>query len=99
MGLRDFTFTDIYRRNAQFFPERTAFVFEGKRITHAGYLDRVERLAAGLSREGIKPGDRVAILSQNSLEMINLVGATARLGAILLPVNFRLNADEIAFVL
>ena len=56
-------------------------------------------MAAGLASEGVKPGDRVAILSQNSLEMIDLIGAVALLGAILLPVNFRLNAEEIGYVL
>ncbi|MGH6753009.1 MAG: AMP-binding protein, partial [Bradyrhizobium sp.] len=99
MALKDFTLADVYRRNAQLFPDRTAFVFEGKRITHRDYLGRIERLAAGLAREGVKVGDRVAILSQNSLEMIDLIGAVARLGAILLPVNFRLSAEEIDHVL
>jgi len=99
MALHEFTFSDVYRRNAEFFPDRTAFVFEGRRITHRDYLARIERLAAGLAREGARPGDRVAILSQNSLEMIDLIGAVAMLGAILLPVNFRLNADEIGYVL
>ena len=48
MPLKEFTFLDVYRRNAEFFPDRTAFVFEGQRITHREYLKRVERLAAGL---------------------------------------------------
>ena len=47
MPLKEFTFLDVYRRNAEFFPDRTAFVFEGQRITHREYLKRVERLAAG----------------------------------------------------
>ncbi|MGH6642868.1 MAG: AMP-binding protein, partial [Bradyrhizobium sp.] len=99
MALRNFTFGDVYRRNAQFFPDSVAFVFEGERVTHADYLRRIERLAAGLARLGVSPGDRVGILSQNSLEMVDLIGAVALLGAILLPVNFRFNPDEIAFVL
>jgi long-chain acyl-CoA synthetase len=99
MALTDFTFADVYRRNATLFPQRTAFVFEDQRVTHLDYLARVQRLAAGLAREGINPGDRVAVLSQNSLEMVELIGAAALLGAILLPVNFRLNAEEIGYVL
>jgi len=99
MAPKEFALIDVYRRNAELFPDRTAFVFESQRITHREYLERVERLAAGLAREGVKSGDRVAILSQNSLEMIDLIGAVARLGAILLPVNFRLNAEEIGYVL
>jgi long-chain acyl-CoA synthetase len=99
MALSDFTLGDVYRRNAQFFPGNVAFIFEGERVTHSGYLQRIERLAAGLVHLGVSPGDRVGILSQNSLEMVDLIGAVALLGAILLPVNFRLSPDEIAFVL
>ena len=99
MTPRNFTLGDVYRRNAQFFPDRPAFIFQGRRVTHREYLVRIERLAAGLTRLGVTAGDRVGILSQNSLEMVDLIGAVALLGAILLPVNYRLNADEIAFVL
>jgi long-chain acyl-CoA synthetase len=99
MALRSFTFGDVYRRNAECFPDRTAFIFEGKRVTHADYLRRVEKLAGGLARLGVKSGDRFGILSQNCLEMVDLVGAAALLGAILLPVNYRLNPEEISCVL
>ena len=99
MTLRSFTFGDVYRRNAACFPDRTAFIFEGQRVTHADYLGRVERLAGGLARLGVQPGDRLGILSQNCLEMVDLIGAAALLGAILLPVNYRLNPDEMAYVL
>ena len=99
MILRSFTFGDVYRRNAACFPDRTAFVFEGQRVTHLDYLRRVERLASGLARIGVRSGDRLAILSQNSLEMVDLIGASALLGAILLPVNYRLSPEEITFVL
>ena len=48
MALNDFTFADVYRRNANFHPDRTAFCFQGRTVTHAAYLRQVERLAAGL---------------------------------------------------
>ena len=99
MGLRDFTLFDIVERNARLYPDRLAFAYAGERITHAGYLSRVERLAAGLARAGIEPGDRIAILSQNNLEFVDLYGAVARLGAILVPINWRLNAEEIAYII
>ncbi len=99
MPLRSFTFGDVYRRNAACFPDRTAFIFEGKRVTHADYLRRAENLAGGLARLGVQSGDRLGILSQNCLEMVDFIGAAALLGAILLPVNYRLNPDEIAYVL
>ncbi|ABE41093.1 AMP-dependent synthetase and ligase [Rhodopseudomonas palustris BisB5] len=99
MALHDFTLGDVYRRNAALVPDRTAFVFDGLRVTHREYLSRIEKLAAGLLRENVRPGDRVAILSQNCPEMVELIGAVALIGAILLPVNYRLNAEEIGFVL
>jgi long-chain acyl-CoA synthetase len=98
MGLRDFTLFDVVQRNARLYADRLAFVFEKERVTHAAYLARVERLAAGLARVGIGPGDRVVMLSANNLEFIDLYGAIARLGAILLPINWRLSAEEIAYV-
>ncbi|ABD90124.1 AMP-binding protein [Rhodopseudomonas palustris] len=99
MALDDFTLADVYRRNAALFPERTAFLHEGQRVSHLDYLRRVERLAAGLAGEGVAPGDRVAVLAQNALDVIELIGAVAWLGATLLPVNFRLGAEEIGYVL
>jgi acyl-CoA synthetase (AMP-forming)/AMP-acid ligase II len=98
MGLRDFTLFDIVERNARLHPDRLAFALDDQRVTHAAYLARVERLAAGLAHAGAKPGDRIVILSQNNLEFVDLYGAAARLGAIIVPINWRLSAEEIAFV-
>lgn len=99
MGLRSTGIADIVRRNARLFPTRTAFVFGDQRITHRDYLQRVERLAAGLAAAGIGAGDRVAVVARNAPEFADLYGAVAWLGAILLPVNWRLNAEEIAYIL
>ena len=99
MGLRQVTLGDIFRRNAQLFPDRTAIVCGFERVSHRDYLDRAERLAAGLVAQGVKPGDRVAVVARNCLEFADLYGAAALIGAIMLPVNWRLNADEMAYVL
>jgi acyl-CoA synthetase (AMP-forming)/AMP-acid ligase II len=98
MGLRDFTLFDMIERNARLYPSRLAFVLGDERVTHAGYRGRAERLAAGLAGAGVRPGDRVSVVSQNNLEFVDLYGALARLGAILVPVNWRLSADEVAYV-
>jgi acyl-CoA synthetase (AMP-forming)/AMP-acid ligase II len=98
MGLRDFTLFDMIERNGRLYPDRLAFAFDRTRITHGDYLARVQRLAGGLARAGIEPGDRIAILSQNNLEFVDLYGAAARLGAIVVPINWRLSAEEIAYV-
>ena len=99
MGLRHTTLGDIFRRNAQLFPDRTVIVCGLERVSHRDYLKRAERLAAGLAAQGVKPGDRVAVAARNCLEFADLYGATALIGAIILPVNWRLNADEMAYVL
>jgi acyl-CoA synthetase (AMP-forming)/AMP-acid ligase II len=98
MGLRDFTLFDIVERNARLHPNRLAFALGEERVTHAVYRARADRLAAGLASAGVRPGDRVGIVSQNNLEFVDLYGAVARLGAILVPVNWRLSADEVAYV-
>ena len=98
MGLRDFSLADVIARNASLFPDRTAVVVGDRRISNAAYRDRVVRLAAGLARAGVGAGDRVAILSHNNLEFVDSYGAVAWLGAILVPINWRLSADEVAYV-
>ncbi|MGO8920324.1 MAG: AMP-binding protein [Stellaceae bacterium] len=99
MRLRNVSLLDIIRRNAVVFGERTAFLCQGRRVSHRDHLRRVERLAAGLARAGVEAGDRVAVLARNSLEFVDLYGAAAWLGAVLLPVNWRLAPDEIAYIL
>src|SRR5215471_20049294 len=99
MGLRHVTLGDIMRRNAQLSPDRIVIVCGFERISHRDYLKGAERLAAGLAAQGVKPGDRVAVAARNCLEYADLYGAAALIGAIMLPVNWRLNADEIAYVL
>jgi acyl-CoA synthetase (AMP-forming)/AMP-acid ligase II len=98
MGLRDFALLDVIERNARLYADRTAFIFDNERVTHGAYPARVERLAAGLARAGLTSGDGVLVLAQNSLEFVDLYGAAARLGAILVPVNWRLSAEEVAFI-
>lgn len=98
MGLRAIGLVDVLHRNARLFPGRTALVCGADRVSHALLLARVERLAAALSALGIGAGDRVVVLSDNNLEFVALYGAAAWLGAILTPVNWRLSAGEIAYI-
>jgi len=98
VGLRDFTLADVIERNAQLFPNKTALVFEDGRVSHAEYHARVKHLAEGLARAGVGTADRIVILSHNNLEFVVVYGAVAFLGAVLVPINWRLSADEIAFI-
>jgi len=60
---------------------------------------RTNRLADALSRNGVRRGDRVAMLTLNSPQMMEVYFAVAKLGAIAVPVNFRLSAREVSFIL
>lgn len=99
MTLRDFAFSDVIERNAERFGERLAFVCGDRRITHRAFAQRVEGLGAGLAHAGLVAGDRLAVLAQNCLEYIELYGAAARLGLIVVPINCRSSADEIKHVI
>jgi acyl-CoA synthetase (AMP-forming)/AMP-acid ligase II len=98
VGLRDFTLSDIVEQNARQSPDNTAFEFGDQRVSHAQHLARVQRLAGGLAKAGVGAGDRIAILSHDNLDFVDCYGATAWLGAILVPINKRLSADEIRYI-
>jgi long-chain acyl-CoA synthetase len=99
MGLYDFTFYDLINRNAFCYKEREAWfeVADQRTLTFTQYKERVDRLACGLRQSGIKKGDRLAVLGMNSLEYFLLFGAAAALGAIVLPINWRLSGEEVAY--
>jgi acyl-CoA synthetase (AMP-forming)/AMP-acid ligase II len=98
VGLRDFTLSDVIERNARLFPDNTAFEFEDQRVSHAQYLARVQHLAGALAKAGVGAGGRIAILSHDNLDFVDCYGAAAWLGAILVPINRRLSADEIHYI-
>jgi acyl-CoA synthetase (AMP-forming)/AMP-acid ligase II len=95
----DFTIYDMIARNADLYPEKDMMVYEGKRTTFKTYKKRCDQHAAGLLREGVAVGDRIAVLSGNCDDFMILFGAAAKIGAVLVPLNWRLNADEIAYIL
>ncbi len=96
MGLHDFTFYDLIKRNAIRFGNRQCWceVDDRRAATFAQLKAEVERLAGGLQKRGLKKGDRIGVLGKNSLEYFLLYGAASIFGAIMLPVNWRLSAAE-----
>ncbi len=99
MGISDFTFYDLVKRNAGCFKNRPAWfeVDDGRILTFAEYRYMVDRLAKGLQDAGITKGDRIGVYGKNSLEYFVLYGAAAALGAIVLAINWRLSIDEVLF--
>jgi fatty-acyl-CoA synthase len=86
-------------RIARKYPERVALVCGEDSRTFRQVDLRVTRLARGLGARGVGQGDRLAVLMGNSIEMVEAIFAGWRLGAIVVPVNFRLVAHEVEHVL
>lgn len=80
-------------------PDKTAIIFEGKKITYSKLNERCNGLANALSSLGVKKGDRVAIMQVNCNQYVETYFATAKLGAIFVPLNFRAKEDEISYML
>ena len=97
--LRRQTLSDLLRRTAARLPHKTAIVCGATSWTYGEFDHTVSRLAAGLHQSGVAPGDRVAVLARNSHAFAALRFALARIGAVLVPVNFMLNAAEVAYII
>ncbi|MBM3673896.1 MAG: AMP-binding protein [Actinobacteria bacterium] len=97
--LHALTLADVLREHARSWPERVATVDGERRITYRELQDRTCRLAHALAAVGVGPGDRMLWCGQNSARVLELLLAAAKLGAALCPANWRLSADELAFVI
>jgi fatty-acyl-CoA synthase len=90
---------DHVARHAYGNPDGVAIRFAGDSITWASLHERVNRLAAGLAGSGIGKGDRVVVLMTNRPAFAESILAVNALGAIAVPVNFRLAPDEVEYIL
>jgi acyl-CoA synthetase (AMP-forming)/AMP-acid ligase II len=90
--------SSFVRFHASRTPERLAVVFKDQRIKFAELSQRIEITAGYIASRGISPDDVVAVVMKNSAAFLELAFATSHLGAVFLPVNFRLAADEIAYI-
>jgi fatty-acyl-CoA synthase len=86
-------------RRARMSPDRTAMVFDGHPTTYAELAVRATKVADQLRKAGVEAGDRVAYLGPNHPSFAETMFATHMLGAIFVPLNFRLTAPEIAYML
>ncbi len=93
------TMLDWLAHRAGVMPGVVALVDDQGEHSYAELDQRADRVAAALWSSGVKPGDRVAMLAWNSPEVVELVHAVSRLGAVLVPLNARLRVEELAFQL
>ena len=86
-------------RRAELNPHWPALVFEGRRWTYSEWNADVQRARHALREAGVNAGDRVAALTMNVPEFLTLAFACWQSGVVFVPLNFRLSAPEIAFML
>ncbi len=92
--------SDLIARNAAFTPDKVALRYCGRSLTYAAFWQRITAAARALKSElGVGRGDRLAILSANQPDYLVLLYACARLGALLVPLNWRLAVPEQLFIL
>src|SRR4051812_11134780 len=103
-AMAPFTFSELtptafLERSARVFPDRTAVIDGDRRFSYQQFADRSRRLAGALRARGIFPGDRVAGLCTNSSAMLEMHNGVPWAGAVLVPLNVRLSAEELEYIL
>ncbi|PTQ54438.1 MAG: O-succinylbenzoic acid--CoA ligase [Hydrogenibacillus schlegelii] len=89
----------LLSRSADAYPEHPAIVYGQRVLTYRELNARVNRLVRAFLELGLKPGDRVAILSTNRPEILETLFAAWKAGLIAVPMNFRLHRDEVRYIL
>jgi fatty-acyl-CoA synthase len=95
----DVNWCSVLAHHAGRTPDKVFTVFENEAITYGEMAHRVAALAGGLAGRGVGPGDVVAILSYNCPEFLEALFAANHLGAIAMPINWRLAAPEVRYIL
>ena len=90
---------EFLRRPLKLYPDKTAVVDGERRFSYADLQARVNRLSHALTNLGVQPGDRVCILSPNSHFFLESFYATSQIGAVLVPLNYRLVAADHEYIL
>ncbi|MGK0170251.1 MAG: fatty-acyl-CoA synthase, partial [Gammaproteobacteria bacterium] len=90
---------DFLRRPARLYPNKTAIIDAGLTFTYAEYQTRVNKLSNALLALGVSAGERVCILSPNSHFFLESFYATSQIGAILVPLNYRLVPQDHSYIM
>ncbi len=95
----DMSWLAVLEHHARRTPHKPLAVFGDQVVTYRGMADRAATVAAGLRARGVGAGDVVGLLSYNSIEFLVTIFAANHAGAIAMPVNWRLAAPELRFIL
>src|SRR5258707_9116473 len=94
-----FTPLEFARRSRKLYPEREAVVDGDLRLSYAQFFDRCDAWSAALQALGVKQGDRVAYIAPNTHAQLESFYAVPQIGAVLVPLNYRLTADDFAYLI
>jgi fatty-acyl-CoA synthase len=90
---------EFARRARRLYPDREAVVDGDQRYTYAQFLDRCDRWSSALQTMGVRKGDRVAYIAPNTHAQLESFYAIPQIGAVLVPINYRLRADDFAYII
>src|SRR5437763_10863186 len=90
---------EFARRARKLYGDREAVVDGELRLTYEQFFDRCDRWSAALQQLGIAKGDRVAYIASNTRAQLESFYAVPQIGAVLVPINYRLTADDFAYLL
>src|SRR5262245_65445909 len=90
---------EFARRTRRLYANREAVVDGDLRLTYAQFFDRCDRFSAVLQRLGVGKGDRVAYIAPNTHAQLESFYAVPQIGAVVVPINYRLIADDFAYIL
>jgi len=90
---------EFARRTRALYPDREALVDLTLRLTYAQFFERCDRWSAALQRLGVAAGDRVAYIAPNTHAQLESFYAVPQIGAVLVPINYRLTADDFAYII
>lgn len=90
---------DFARRARKLYGQREAVVDGGLRLTYAQFFDRCDRWSSALQKLGITQNDRVAYIAQNTHAQLESFYAVPQIGAVLVPINYRLTPDDFAYLI
>src|ERR1700761_5658692 len=79
-------------------PSRCALKYQGRDISYAEFARRIRAVGGWLASRGIGADDVVAVLMKNSTAFLELAFAASHIGAVFLPINYRLSADEVGYI-
>ncbi|MCL9760040.1 long-chain fatty acid--CoA ligase [Frankia sp. AiPa1] len=99
MSTADMNWVGVLEHHAARTPDRPFAVQDGDVVSYRGALDRAAAIAAGLRVRGVAAGDVVALLAHNSIDFLTTIFAANHLGAVVMPLNWRLAAPELAYIL